>query len=113
MINNPRAARSATVAPISGATTVTTAPVSSNCRMADSAAGPPPQTSTGSPSSSRLAEKPDGGWICMAARGYHSVSAAPKPHASRARTCPSITRCSSETVSGSRSTPRLRACAAS
>ena len=66
-INNPRAARSATIAPTSGATTVTTAPESSKPRIGDRAAGPPPQTSTGSPSSSRLAEKPDGGWICMAA----------------------------------------------
>src|SRR5688500_10875233 len=71
MTSSPRAARSATVAPTSGATTVTTAPDSSSPRIADRAAAPPPQTSTGRPSSSRLAEKPDGGWICMAARGYH------------------------------------------
>ena len=44
---------------------------------------------------------------------HSAVQAAPKPHASRARTWPSITRCSSVTVSGSRSTPRVRACAAS
>jgi hypothetical protein len=41
--------------------------------MADKAAEPPPQTSTGKPFSSRLAAKPEGGWICMAARGYHCV----------------------------------------
>jgi hypothetical protein len=71
MINSPRAASSATVAPISGATTVTTAPESSRPRIADSAAGHPPQTSTGSPFSSTLAEKAAGGTICVAARGYH------------------------------------------
>ena len=49
MVSSPRVARSATVAPISGATTVTTAPDSSNLRIADRAAGPPPQTSTGMP----------------------------------------------------------------
>jgi hypothetical protein len=80
MINSPRAARSATVAPISGATTVTTAPESSKPRITDNAEGPPPQTSTGSPSSSMLAEKTAGGTICMAARGYHSMQMSSKPH---------------------------------
>ena len=38
------------------------------------------------------------------------VLAAPNPHASRARTWPSITRCSSATVSGSRSTRESAPC---
>ena len=57
MINSPRAARSATLASISGATTVTTAPEPSSPRIAGSAAGPSAADQHRGPSNPRLAEK--------------------------------------------------------
>jgi hypothetical protein len=76
MINSPRAARSATLASISGATTVTTAPEPSSPRIAGSAAGLSAADQHRGPSNPRLADKAMAGAICMAARGYHCIHAA-------------------------------------